>query len=55
MAEPFETAPSGGEKVAASHHEDLKSNAHQAAERGHAATDMYVHAGGEVGSIADIA
>jgi hypothetical protein len=42
MAEPFDPVPSSGdEKIAVSHHEDLKSNAHQAAERGHAATDMY--------------
>jgi hypothetical protein len=34
--------PSGDEKIATSHHDDLKSNAHQIAERGHAATDMFV-------------
>ena len=40
MAERFDELPLGDEKTAMSHHEDIKSNAHQAAERGHTATDM---------------
>ncbi|KAF2684084.1 MFS general substrate transporter [Lentithecium fluviatile CBS 122367] len=44
MAEQhLDPAPSSDEKIAASHHEDLKTDTHVAAERGHAATDIYGH------------
>lgn len=43
MAERNGSPPSPEEKIATSQHEDLKSDAHQAAERGHTATDIYGH------------
>jgi len=54
MADRFESPPSPEEKIATSHHEDLKSDAHQAAERGHAATDMFVLPGCSFGTMANL-
>ncbi|KAJ4364516.1 hypothetical protein N0V83_009111 [Neocucurbitaria cava] len=45
MAQPLAQAEYPAEKFTPSHHEDLKADdAHQIAERGHAATDIYGHA-----------